>query len=106
MASGMTKWASLRTPHALIGRVQALIAREQEFTRDASHELRTPLTVILSAVERLMVEERLSVAGRQHLGHVRQSALQLEQTVATLLSLAREDQPTAVSRPHCPRGDW
>jgi len=75
---------------ALIGRVQAFIAREQEFTRDASHELRTPLTVIVSAVERLMAEPQLSSAGRQHLGHVLHSALQLEQTVATLLSLARE----------------
>ncbi|MGH8077311.1 MAG: sensor histidine kinase [Lysobacter sp.] len=84
---------------ALIGRVQALIAREQEFTRDASHELRTPLAVIRGAIERLMVEEKLSAAGKQHLGHVRQSALQLEQTVATLLSLAREDQPAAAGDP-------
>lgn len=74
----------------LVGRVQAFIAREQEFTRDASHELRTPLAVILGATERLMTEPRLSDDGRRHLAHVRQSVLQLEQTVATLLALARE----------------
>ena len=74
----------------LVGRVQAFIEREQEFTRDASHELRTPLAVILGATERLMDEPRLSDAGRRHLGHVRQSVLQLEQTVSILLALARE----------------
>ena len=75
---------------ALAGRIQAFIAREQEFTRDASHELRTPLAVIRSAVERLITEPQLSEAGRAHLHHVRQSVLQLEQTVTSLLSLARE----------------
>ncbi|HUG73023.1 MAG TPA: HAMP domain-containing sensor histidine kinase, partial [Steroidobacteraceae bacterium] len=75
----------------LIGRVRAFIAREQEFTRDASHELRTPLAVIRGATERLAAEPHLSNDGRRHLEHVRQSAAQLEQTVTTLLSLARED---------------
>ena len=84
---------------ALAGRIDAFIAREQEFTRDASHELRTPLAVIRSAAERLMAEPGLSEAGRQHVGHMRQSALQLEQTVTTLLSLAREDQPGGTSAP-------
>ena len=84
---------------ALAGRIDAFIAREQEFTRDASHELRTPLAVIRSAAERLMTEPGLSDAGRQHVGHTRQSALQLEQTVMTLLSLAREDQPGATAAP-------
>jgi signal transduction histidine kinase len=84
---------------ALAGRIDAFVAREQEFTRDASHELRTPLAVIRSAAERLMTEPGLSDAGRQHVGHMRQSALQLEQTVMTLLSLAREDQPGATVAP-------
>lgn len=78
---------------ALIARVRDFVTREQEFTRDASHELRTPLAVIRSASERLMVEPGLTDAGRDHLRHVHQSALQLEQTVTTLLSLAREDGP-------------
>ena len=84
---------------AMAGRIDAFIAREQEFTRDASHELRTPLAVIRSAAERLMAEPGLSEAGRLHVGHVRQSALQLEQTVTTLLSLAREDQPGGTVAP-------
>lgn len=76
----------------LIARIRAFVTREQEFTRDASHELRTPLAVIRGAGERLATEPGLSDAGRVHLEHVRQSAAQLEQTVATLLSLAREEQ--------------
>lgn len=80
----------------LVTRVQVAIAREQEFTRDASHELRTPLTVIRSAAERLLYEPALSPAGRRHLAHVQQSAIQLEQTVGLLLSLAREAPLDAV----------
>lgn len=79
----------------LIDRIRTFIEREQEFTRDASHELRTPLAVIVSTSERLLDEPGLSPAGRQHLMHLRQSASQLEQTVGTLLSLARESQESA-----------
>jgi signal transduction histidine kinase len=74
----------------LIRRIREFIAREQEFTRDASHELRTPLTVIRIASERLAAEPALSESARLHLDHVRHSSTQLEQTVATLLALARE----------------
>jgi signal transduction histidine kinase len=74
----------------LMRRIRAFIAREQEFTRDASHELRTPLSVIRMAGERLAAEPGLSDNARLHLDHIRQSSTQLEQTVATLLALARE----------------
>jgi signal transduction histidine kinase len=74
----------------LIARVRDFVEREREFTRDASHELRTPLTVIRTATERLGMETGLSDAARRHLDHIAQSSRQLEQTVALLLSLARE----------------
>lgn len=79
-------------------RVAALVAREHAFTRDASHELRTPLAVISSAAGQLLGEPGLSERGRQHVQHIRLSALQLQQAVAALLALAREDsqaQPCA-----------
>ncbi len=79
-----------RRLEALIRRIREFIAREQEFTRDASHELRTPLSVIRMASERLACESGLSDNTRQPLDHIRQSATQLEQTIATLLALARE----------------
>jgi len=75
----------------LTGRVRAFVAREHAFTRDASHELRTPLAVIRSATEQLANEPGLSAAGRLQLAHVQHSARQLEQTVITLLTLAREE---------------
>jgi signal transduction histidine kinase len=84
---------------AMTRRTQAFIDREQAFTRDASHELRTPLAVIRSAGERLLAEPALSAAGREHLLHLRQSAWQLEQTVATLLTLAREAPPVLPDAP-------
>ena len=82
---------------ALVERIQAFIAREQEFTRDASHELRTPLAVIRGAAERLAAEAGLTPEGREQVGHARHSALQLEQTVTTLLALAREEAIDSVS---------
>ena len=89
-----------RRVEALSRRIEDFIAREQEFTRDASHELRTPLAVVRSAAERLMSEPGLSPAGRQHVSHVQQSTMWLEQTVKTLLALAREEvspQPAAAT---------
>lgn len=83
----------------LVGRIHAFIAREQEFTRDASHELRTPLAVIRGAAERLAADPGQTDAGRRYLDHIRQSAQQLEQTVATLLSLAREERTEEASAP-------
>lgn len=74
----------------MIQRIDDFVAREREFTRDASHELRTPLAVIRSACERLGSRDTLDPETRRQLDHVKQSAQQLEQTVATLLALARE----------------
>lgn len=76
---------------SLIRRVRAFVAREQEFTRDASHELRTPLAVIRSAGERLASEAGLRDGARRHLEHILLSAARLEQTITTLLALAREN---------------
>lgn len=79
-----------RALERMIVRVDDFVAREREFTRDASHELRTPLAVIRSACERLATRDGLDIESRRQLDHVLQSARQLEQTVATLLALARE----------------
>src|SRR5690606_15880867 len=70
--------------------IRAFVTRERQFTRDASHELRTPLAVIRSTTERLAHDATLSPVARQGLSHIHLSALQLEQTVTMLLTLARE----------------
>jgi signal transduction histidine kinase len=74
----------------LIARMRAFVEREREFTRDASHELRTPLAVIRAASERLSTDGALSADARASVDHIRLSATHLEQTVALLLALARE----------------
>jgi signal transduction histidine kinase len=75
---------------SLADRLRDFVAREREFTRDVSHELRTPLTVIRSASERLLARSDLDADARASAAHLQQSALQLQQTVELLLSLARE----------------
>jgi signal transduction histidine kinase len=76
---------------ALLDRVRAFIAREQAFTRDASHELRTPLAVLRMAIERLQADPAAPPAVRQQLAPMHAATLLMEQTVTTLLLLARED---------------
>jgi signal transduction histidine kinase len=76
-------------------RLRDFVARERAFTRDASHELRTPLAVIRGACERLSSQQDLTPRARADLMHVLQSAQALEQTVATLLALAREEHAAA-----------
>lgn len=101
---------------ALLGRTKAFIEREQAFTRDASHELRTPLAVLRLSIERLQAETAVAAASaapgsaapgsaaaaaaaatdataplQQQLAALHAATLLMEQTVATLLLLARED---------------
>ncbi|WP_154224331.1 sensor histidine kinase [Marinicella rhabdoformis] len=75
----------------LIKRVTYFISREQHFTRDVSHELRTPIAVIKSSVEVLFQQsEHLNIQQRETLRQIDFACVQMEQTVVTLLSLARE----------------
>lgn len=76
----------------LVRRIGAFIQREQEFTRDVSHELRTPLAVIRSLGEQLASAPEIGGDTRRKLATIQQSAQQLEQTITTLLSLARETE--------------
>lgn len=85
---------------SLTTRISEFVEREREFTRDVSHELRTSLAVIHSGCERLEADRDLSAAARRQIGFIRQSSWQLQQCVATLLSLAREEgQPDSPQLP-------
>lgn len=77
---------------AMSARLQAYVQRERRFTRDASHELRTPLAVIRSASDQLARQPELGPASRGHATLICESTARLEQTVATLLAVAREDR--------------
>lgn len=82
---------------ALTARTRAFVEREQVFTRDVSHELRTPLAVLGMASERLLGRPDLPAEVAAELRHMRQVLWELEQTVATLLALARETHGPAES---------
>lgn len=88
-----------RALESLVERVRSLLAREREFSRDAGHELRTPLTVIRAACERLALEPGVTPDMRASLRHIQQSASQLEQTVGTLMLLAREETAAQAAAP-------
>jgi signal transduction histidine kinase len=80
---------------ALTLRTQSFIEREQAFTRDASHELRTPLAALGMGCERLLSREELPADALAELQQMRQVLWEMEQTVNTLLALARETQAAA-----------
>ncbi|MEG3192769.1 sensor histidine kinase [Lysobacter sp. D1-1-M9] len=77
---------------AMSTRLQAYVERERRFTRDASHELRTPLAVIRSAGDQLARQPELGPTSRGHATLICESTMRLEQMVATLLAVAREDR--------------
>ena len=81
---------------ALTARTQSFIDREQVFTRDVSHELRTPLAVLGMASERMLGRHDLPTDVVAQLQQMRQVLWGLEQTVNTLLALAREAHAPAV----------
>lgn len=68
--------------------LELALAREADFTRDVSHELRTPATVMKMILSRL---NPASPPGESSLTQLKQSALQMEQTIHALLALAREE---------------
>ncbi len=90
--------ALARTLQRLMTRIEAFVAREREFTRDASHELRTPLAVIRSACERISLRWDIAPDVCQQVAYIHQSAQQLESTVNTLLMLAREEHEREAAR--------
>jgi signal transduction histidine kinase len=76
--------------HALGQRVEAFVARERNFTRDASHELRTPLTVIRVAADLLEAETALSPRGLRSLQRIQRASRDMETVIDAFLILARE----------------
>jgi len=82
-------------------RLNAFVAREREFTRDASHELRSPLTVIRISSELLLSDEVLSDAGRRAAERIRRAAVDMDELTSALLLLARESEVGLPAGPLC-----
>jgi signal transduction histidine kinase len=83
--------------HDLGERVNAFIARERDFTRDASHELRTPLTVIRVASDLISHDVGLSELSRRSLTRIQGANEAMESIMDALLLLAR-DQEVALEK--------
>ena len=90
--------------HRLASRLDAHIARERDFTRDASHELRTPLTVIQVATDLIGHDEGLSDRSRRSLRRIQGATDAMESLMAALLLLAR-DQDIALETEDFPVRD-
>ncbi|ACS81460.1 sensor histidine kinase [Maridesulfovibrio salexigens] len=73
-------------------RVRMFIKREKDFTRDVSHELRTPLSVIKGALELIRLSPSSKSSEMQKpLGRIERSVKDMEETIETLLWIAREE---------------
>ena len=77
--------------HRLGQRLDAFIARERDFTRDASHELRSPLTVINIAADMLESEQELSRPARNSVARIQRAIADMQRLTEVFLMLARED---------------
>jgi signal transduction histidine kinase len=85
----------------LTQRINALVDRERNFTRDASHELRSPLTVIHMAIDMLRAEERLSPSAEKSIGRIKRAATDMVELVEAFLLLARESELGIEFEPIC-----
>jgi signal transduction histidine kinase len=71
-------------------RINQSLLREKCFTRDVSHELRTPVAIIKNAVE-VYRNQYSDDQNNPVIDRISQASTQMEQTVITLLTLAREE---------------
>lgn len=81
-----------RTLESSLQRIRQALEREKCFTRDVSHELRTPVTIIKNSLEVYQSKTLAAEAANQVINRIADASLQMEQTVTTLLALAREEQ--------------
>jgi signal transduction histidine kinase len=73
-------------------RLQQLVNRERQFTRDASHELRSPLTVMRAAAELLLSSTDLTERDRPQVERIKRASREMEELIAAFLLLARENE--------------
>ena len=72
-------------------RLDAFVARERNFTRDASHEMRSPLTVINIAADMLLSEQTLSKPAYNSVHRIKRAIADMERLTEVFLMLAREN---------------
>ena len=80
-------------------RLNAFIARERNFTRNASHEFRTPLTVINVAADMMLIENNLTPQSHKSLLKIKRAIYDMENLTDVFLMLAREDAGSITRQP-------
>jgi signal transduction histidine kinase len=86
-----------RTLESSMQQISKTLEREKCFTRDASHELRTPVAIVKNSVEVYQEKNSSSTDNNELIKRISDAAMQMEQTVSTLLVLAREEH-TSVNK--------
>ncbi len=82
-----------RTFDEMLGELEEVFRREQQFTSDASHELRTPVSVILAQCDAMLAEDNaFTEEQREQIRLIRRKAQAMADMIAQLLFLSRADQ--------------
>ncbi|ALE07704.1 hypothetical protein AL755_09415 [Arthrobacter sp. ERGS1:01] len=85
---------------ALLDRLEAAFARQQQFIANASHELRTPLTVMRTTLDVVLAKKAPTTDELAAMGNeVRVAVEQADSLIETLLALARNESGTLVREP-------
>jgi two-component system OmpR family sensor kinase len=77
------------TLNATFARLDAVFARQAQFTADAAHELRTPVTVLLTHIQNTLNTDDLSPDNREALEACQRAAQRMRRLIESLLQLAR-----------------
>ncbi|MEJ8569305.1 sensor histidine kinase [Elongatibacter sediminis] len=78
--------------HEFVERINELVSRERNFTRNASHELRTPLAVMRANLDAIQRRAGDNPKLEAPLARMRRTVGDMEKLLETLLILAREDE--------------
>jgi two-component system, OmpR family, sensor kinase len=87
------------TLNAMLGRLQAVLARERSFVSDASHELRTPLAILRTELELALRGQSTRDELEEAVRSAAEETERLNQLADDLLVIARSDQGRLPVRP-------
>jgi len=76
--------------HDFASRIDELVARERNFTRDASHELRTPLAVARMASEMMAADDGCTPRQLRAIHRIQSAVRDMETLIEAFLILARD----------------
>ncbi len=86
------------TLDGVLGRLSAVLRREQQLSAEISHELRTPLTAIIAEADLYSARPRSAAEGAAAMQVVGDGARRMERILDTLLSAARAEAGGARGR--------